>query len=123
MAWVATLALSLQCLALAQTTPSIGPDVEQWPSLNTQVMEAYKTNDYAKGTALAEQALELARKNFGTRDPQTLTSLNNLAGLYTNGCYRLVLHNKDRLFLLRPIACAAAAELPILITSIELQIV
>ena len=35
----------------------------------------------------------------------------------TNGCYRLVLHNKDRLFLLRPIAGAAAAELPILITS------
>ena len=35
----------------------------------------------------------------------------------TNGCYRLVLHNKDRLFLLRPIAGAAAAELPILVTS------
>jgi hypothetical protein len=35
----------------------------------------------------------------------------------TNGCYRLVLYNKDRLFLLRPIAGAAAAELPILITS------
>jgi hypothetical protein len=35
----------------------------------------------------------------------------------TNGCYRLVLHNKDRLFLLRPIAGAAAAELPILIAS------
>ena len=84
MAWVATLALSLQCLALAQTTPSIGPDVEQWPSLNTQVMEAYKTNDYAKGTALAEQTLELARKKFGIRDPQTLISLNNLAFLYNS---------------------------------------
>jgi hypothetical protein len=37
----------------------------------------------------------------------------------TNGCYRLILHNKERLFLLRPIKGAAAAELAIMITPWE----
>jgi Transposase DDE domain/Tetratricopeptide repeat len=54
----------------------------KWQSLNAQMMAVYKTGDLAKGTALAKQMLELARKKFGIRDPQTLTSLNNLAFLY-----------------------------------------
>jgi MFS family permease len=33
----------------------------------------------------------------------------------TNGCYRLVLHNQNRLFLLRPVKDAPAADLPLLI--------
>ncbi len=33
----------------------------------------------------------------------------------TRGCYRLLLHSRDRLFLLRPLRGAAAAELPILV--------
>jgi MFS family permease len=33
----------------------------------------------------------------------------------TRGCYRLLLHNQDRLFLLRPLKGAAAADLPLLI--------
>lgn len=33
----------------------------------------------------------------------------------TQGCYRLLLHNKDRLFLMRPFKDAAAADLPMLI--------
>ena len=31
------------------------------------------------------------------------------------GCYRLLLHNHDRLFLLRPLKGAAAADLPVVI--------
>jgi hypothetical protein len=34
----------------------------------------------------------------------------------TTGCYRLLLHNQDRLFLLRPFKGAPAAELPVLIS-------
>ena len=33
----------------------------------------------------------------------------------TNGCYRLLLHNQNRLFLLRPLKGAPAADLPLLI--------
>ncbi len=33
----------------------------------------------------------------------------------SNGCYRLLLHNQNRLFLLRPLKGAPAADLPILI--------
>ena len=33
----------------------------------------------------------------------------------TKGCYRLLLHNQDRLFLVRPFKGAAAADLPMLI--------
>jgi hypothetical protein len=73
--WVAAFALSLGWPALAQTT-SDGPDVKQWQSLTDQVLAVYKAGDYAKGAALAEQTLELARKKFGTKDQKTLTSLN-----------------------------------------------
>ena len=34
----------------------------------------------------------------------------------TKGCYRLFLHNQERLFLLRPLKGAAAADLPLLIS-------
>ena len=40
--------------------------------------------------------------------PQTSADL-------TNGCYRLLLHNQNRLFLLRPLKGAPAADLPLLI--------
>jgi hypothetical protein len=33
------------------------------------------------------------------------------------GCFRLVLHNRDRLFLIRPVRGAMAAELPVLIVT------
>jgi hypothetical protein len=34
----------------------------------------------------------------------------------TNGCYRLLLHNQNRLFLLRPLKGTPAADLPVLIS-------
>jgi CHAT domain-containing protein/tetratricopeptide (TPR) repeat protein len=54
----------------------------RWRSLNAQAVEAYRVGNYPKGTTLAERALKLSRQTFGDRAPQTLTSLNNLAGLY-----------------------------------------
>jgi len=38
------------------------------------------------------------------------------SGDLTNGCYRLLLHNQNRLFLLRPLKGAPAADLPVLIS-------
>src|SRR5215831_5780030 len=58
------------------------PPKRQWEALNAQGVEAYRAGDYSNGTKLAEEALGLARKAFGDRDPRTLTSLDNLAGLY-----------------------------------------
>jgi hypothetical protein len=37
------------------------------------------------------------------------------SGDLIKGCYRLLLHNQDRLFLVRPFRGAAAADLPVLI--------
>jgi len=37
----------------------------------------------------------------------------------TNGCYHLLLHNQNRLFLLRPVKGAPAADLPVLISPWE----
>jgi len=37
------------------------------------------------------------------------------SGDLIKGCYRLLLHNQDRLFLVRPFKGTAAAELPVLI--------
>jgi tetratricopeptide (TPR) repeat protein len=68
------------CRALGSTEPNDAQ--QQWQQLNAQVMEAYQAGDYAKGVASAEQALQLARKVFGARHPDTLQSLNNLAMLY-----------------------------------------
>src|SRR5215831_16397480 len=58
------------------------PPRRQWEALNAQGVEAYRAGDYSNGTKLAEEALGLARKAFGDRDPRTLSSLNNLALLY-----------------------------------------
>jgi tetratricopeptide (TPR) repeat protein len=57
-------------------------DLQRWQSLNQRVVEAYRSGNYADGTGIAREALELARRRFGDRAPETLTSLNNLAGLY-----------------------------------------
>jgi hypothetical protein len=37
------------------------------------------------------------------------------SGDLINGCYRLLLHNQDRLFLVRPFKGITAANLPVLI--------
>jgi CHAT domain-containing protein/Flp pilus assembly protein TadD len=63
--------------------------LRHWQSLNAEVLAAVGAGDYAKGIAVAEEALGLARQTFGDRGPQTLTSLNNLAALYYfQGRYR-----------------------------------
>ena len=78
---------SLMVLAIIAAWPAEGKGPAtnprlQWQELNGLAQHALLAGDYSKGAALAEQALRLARQNFGDRDPQTLTSLNTLASLY-----------------------------------------
>lgn len=54
----------------------------QWNELNGQTVKAYGQGQYDVGVRAAEAALTFARKAFGPRDPDTLTSMNNLALLY-----------------------------------------
>jgi CHAT domain-containing protein len=86
-ALAATLAIMLAWQVEAQTPPA--NILQRWQLLNARAVEADRTGDYAKGIKLAEEALALSRKEFGDRDPYTLTSLNNLAALYrAQGRYR-----------------------------------
>jgi CHAT domain-containing protein/Tfp pilus assembly protein PilF len=78
------LALALFAAAVvlpAQAQPS-GDDVAQWEQLNGQAVAAYQAGKYREGLEWAKQAFTFAEQTFGLRDPNTLTSLNNLATLY-----------------------------------------
>ena len=77
-----TVGLALLVAWAIMTTASAGDREQQWQELNAQAVEAYRAGDYATGVVVAEQAMQLARQTFGPRNPQTLGSLNNLAGLY-----------------------------------------
>jgi tetratricopeptide (TPR) repeat protein len=80
---VATLATLIGLAFYAQAeAPSVGDAKQRWQALNAQIMQAYQIGDLTKGVELAEKALGLATRTFGSRDPNTLVSLNNLAVLY-----------------------------------------
>ena len=55
---------------------------EEWDNLNSEAVRAYKSGQYSRATVLAEQALNLAKKELGNKHSNTLTSMNNLAELY-----------------------------------------
>jgi tetratricopeptide (TPR) repeat protein len=49
--------------------------------LHQRVTAAYFGGDYEHALTIAKQALELAKSTFGTRDPRTLTSIDDLASV------------------------------------------
>ena len=55
---------------------------KEWDDLNQKVINAYSKGDYTEGVKWAKKTLEYANKHFGPKHPNTLTILNNLAGLY-----------------------------------------
>ena len=73
-------------LALAAMPVDAQPSDTQrrWETLNTEIIQAYRSGDFAEGIGKAEQALALAYDAFGPRHPDTLQSINNLAGLYAS---------------------------------------
>jgi len=52
--------------------------------LNRQVEQFYRQGKYAEATEIAQRALELAEKTFGSDHPDVAKTLNNLAVLYEN---------------------------------------
>ncbi len=62
---------------------------KKWEEMNKKTLEAYNRGDYREGTRLAKNALRYATQYLGLKDPDTLSSMNNLAGLYySQGRYR-----------------------------------
>src|SRR6266487_4742309 len=57
---------------------------QTWKELNDKVIELFKTGDYAKAISTAEQAIEAAKKEFGEKQMNYASSLNNLALLYSS---------------------------------------
>ena len=80
---VAALTILLASLASART-PNDSPS-QQLQFLVTELGEAVKAGDSSRGILPAQQALRLARQEFGNRAPQTLAILISLAQLYQLG--------------------------------------
>ena len=60
----------------------------EWDMLNQESIKLYREGRYGKATLVSEQALKVAKENFGPDHPDVATSLNNLALLYdTQGNY------------------------------------
>ena len=55
---------------------------KHWEKINTAGVKAYRNGKYQKGIQLAEKAYQYAKENLGKEHPDTLKSINNLAGLY-----------------------------------------
>lgn len=79
-----------------------GPNAEfggtegKWHQQNDQILEFYNAGQYTKATLLAIDNWELASTTFGHEHPNTLSSIQNLAGLYqSQGLYG----DAERLFL------------------------
>ena len=77
----AAYALIAVLFALAAARPVRADDVSKIDTLNQQVTQLQGQGKYARAVPIAQRALALAEKAFGPEDPNTLTSLNNLAPL------------------------------------------
>jgi len=55
---------------------------QHWEQISAAVIKAYRNGNYQKGIQLAEKAYQYAKEHLGKEQPSTLTSLNNLVGLY-----------------------------------------
>ena len=78
------LLLLLIALLLIFASPLMGEENHEsrWEQLITQVIKAYREGRYKEGVSFAEDAYQYARKHLGDTHPDTITSMNNLAGLY-----------------------------------------
>jgi CHAT domain-containing protein len=76
----------LSCVLILFTSLSgaqqSSPERDEWKSLSQKVVEAYHKGHYGESFKWALKAYEYAENKFGPKDPDTLTSLNNLAALY-----------------------------------------
>jgi CHAT domain-containing protein/tetratricopeptide (TPR) repeat protein len=76
------LLLQVTVLIAPMSAPLRAQDAKDAQALNAQVVQLYRTGKYADAIPLAQRALAINEKAFGTDDPNVATSLNNLAALY-----------------------------------------
>jgi len=67
---------------LQQKTGKAPQPQEIVDALSNRVVEIYQKGDYPTSIAVAEQTYRFAEQKLGPEHPDTLTSVNNLAGLY-----------------------------------------
>ncbi|KPA19729.1 hypothetical protein MHK_000052 [Candidatus Magnetomorum sp. HK-1] len=72
----------IEWLTQKDSEKNIPPERQQWKEIMQQVVKAYQSGHYSQGIEFAKKAYQYALKNFGETDPDTLTSINNLAELY-----------------------------------------
>ena len=81
---------TLIALAALLSAPSVcaqGAGIE-WDILNDEVLELYRTGQYARAVVVGKKALKVAEEIVGPDHPDVAVSLNNLALLYkTQGHY------------------------------------
>jgi hypothetical protein len=76
-----TTLISLAALLSAPSVCAEGAGIE-WDILNDEVVELYRTGQYARAVVVGKKALKVAEEIVGPDHPSVATSLNNLAGLY-----------------------------------------
>ena len=68
--------LLLLCSLLFSSITFAQDVTQKWELKNQQTVKFYQKGNYKKGILSAEQAHQLALKNFGQRDSKTLTSIS-----------------------------------------------
>ena len=76
-----TTLISLAALLSAPSVCAEGAGIE-WDILNDEVVELYRTGQYARAVVVGKKALKVAEEIVGPDHPSVATSLNNLAALY-----------------------------------------
>jgi len=70
--------------AQAQDSPPLGALTQggQLERLNQQLLDLYRSGQYAEGIPVAAEAVRLAESSFGAQHARVAESLNNLAEMY-----------------------------------------
>ena len=68
-------------LFLSCTVPTFAQE-QLWKELQIKVSMLYRQGRYSEAAKVAEEALKVAEKTFGSDDPRVATSLNNLGFVY-----------------------------------------
>jgi CHAT domain-containing protein/tetratricopeptide (TPR) repeat protein len=69
-------------LSGAGSWPVFAQSSSDLDALNQQIVQLYEAGKYAEATTMAERAVNLAERQFGSAHPVVGTSLSNLASLY-----------------------------------------
>jgi hypothetical protein len=108
-------------------TPQI---VKRWPHAGARTLaptsQTYPLVTSSQYRHLLQVCLRIMVARLGyprvqvwMKESKTQIDGSALSGKFVDGCYQLLLHNQNRLFLLRPIKDAASADLPVAIASWE----